>query len=142
MFGLGKKKLSDDELVKLKEEKRELEQKIFSLGVDVERMEKKALEAEKALETLKHKHKLEEESIKHLVKINEERLEIEKDKAVNKAKADAAKGVAEVKDQYRDKMEKQLVKEGEKLMSMYEQVLARLPDVNVMLGDRAKKDNG
>lgn len=81
--------------------------------------------------TAAHKHKLQLEDTKHLVKMREEALQLEFDKKALANEREKDTEVATVKDGYRDKMEKQLGAERDNIKSMYESILERLPKVSV-----------
>ncbi len=83
--------------------------------------------------SLKLQAKIEEEDIKHMVKMTEEKDKLTLDKAIFEAEKKATEGIANVKDAYRDKVEKSLESEVEKMESMYSQILERLPNVNYEL---------
>ena len=89
---------------------------------DVERLEKE----KRAL-----KEQLEEEDIKHMVKINSERKEIELEKEKVKLEREKASEIATVKDEYRDKLEARLQTEVVNIKEMYGEILTRLPNINV-----------
>lgn len=77
--------------------------------------------------------KMEEEEIKHHLKMEQERAGLERLQHEAKVAKEKDAEVAAVKDKYRDKMENELrdqIKRGEEL---YKAILARLPDVNVKL---------
>lgn len=78
------------------------------------------------LAELKQTKKMEDENIRHLVKIKEERLEIQHERKTQEA-------IAKVKDEYRDKQESLLNKQLEQGEKRYAEILARLPDVSVAL---------
>jgi len=109
------------------------QQKVRELTARIAEMKDQISKLKEELEDLKLKKKIEEEDIKHMVRIKQEKLEIEHEKAVNKAKSDAEQTIGEVKDQYRDKMELFLQKQVQDVKEMYGQILKRLPDVNVRL---------
>ncbi len=111
---------------KLEAEKEQLEK-------DNERLtdEKKALKEEVA--DLKLKKKMSEEDIKHMVKIRQEKLDIEHEKKIMEIERTKANEIAAVKDDYRDKMEKRLQAETTNMKDMYSEILQRLPNVNVRL---------
>jgi len=110
----------------LRHDKEALESKVDELQKD-----RKMLKEQ--VEDLKIKKKIEEEDIKHMVKMKEEALEIEFKKRGMDLEQAKEKAIAIVKDEYRDKMEIRLVKEGENIKEMYGEILKRLPDVNVRL---------
>ena len=125
MFGNKDKKDLNDEIDTLKAAKKALEREKLSLTEEVAQ--------------LKLKKKIEDEDIKHMVKLKEERQEVEcqkKELTMEKEKSDA---IAEIKDQYRDKTEGQLEKRGTEIKEMYGEILARLPNINVGLGGKTTK---
>ncbi len=85
------------------------------------------------VEKVKLEKKNEMEETKHLVKLRDEKREIEFKKKEMDLEAQKAKDIAEVKDAYRDKMEAQLKNETENIKVMYGQILERLPNVRVGL---------
>jgi hypothetical protein len=96
----------------------------------------KSLEKEKRtlkedLADLKLKKKMESEDIKHMVKINNERKDIELEKEKIKLERQSADAIAKVKDSYRDKTEQQLEKQLVNMKGMYGEILERLPNYNV-----------
>jgi len=82
---------------------------------------------------------MEEEDIKHMVKINEERKDIEIEKEKVKLNGEKATEIAEVKDQYRDKIEANLEGQLGKMDGMYKELLARLPNITAHIGDPTTK---
>lgn len=111
-----KKKKTDDELV-----------------VERDRLEKEVRSLKDELATIKHQKKLEEEDIKHLVKIRQEQLEIEHQKKIQACEMEKQTAVASAKDEFRDKLEDMLKTQVKDIKEMYAQILKRLPDVNVRL---------
>lgn len=93
------------------------------------REEKHALELE--IEKLKLQKKNEIEETKHLVKLRDEKRELEFKKKEMDVEAEKAIDIAKVKDDYRDKMEAQLKNETDAIKTMYAQILERLPNYNV-----------
>jgi seryl-tRNA synthetase len=109
MFGRDRKE-QENEIERLKDEKRKLKEE---------------------LEELKLQKKMEEEDIKHMVKINNERKEIELEKEKVKLMKEKDEAIAKVKDDYRDKTEKQLERQLTDMRGMYTEILERLPNYNV-----------
>lgn len=85
------------------------------------------------LAELKQKKKMEGEDIRHLVKIKEEKLAIEYDRKEVRLEREQQAVIAEVKDEYRDKMEQELQKQITRMQKMYGEILGRLPNFNVRL---------
>jgi hypothetical protein len=122
---------------------------VDSLVKQVEKLldEKKALKTE--LEELKLKKRLEQEEIKHMVKINEERMkqEVENEK-VTLAKNNA-EDIAKFREEQRQELVKSLTAFHEKmegrfntelgnLKEIYQALMSRLPNVNLTLEKRLK----
>jgi hypothetical protein len=109
----------------------ELEAKILAL-------EKERSGLKEEVEDLKIKRKVEDEQLKHLLKIKEEKMDLEFQKKEVALEAKKAAEVATVKDNYRDKMEAELKSRHGQLQEMYNQILKRLPDVNVALTGKVR----
>ncbi len=109
----------------------ELQQERDDLKAEVKALTKDRKELKADVEELKLKKKIEDEDIKHMVKMAEEANELKVKKAIMDAEAKKAQDVAQVKDAYRDKMEKFLVKQADDVKDMYSEILKRLPDVSV-----------
>jgi len=119
MFG------NKDEKIALLEAQKE------DLKTDVEYLASDRKKLKEEVSDLKLKKKMEEEDIKHMIKIDRERkdIEVEKEKLKLVGEKDAA--IAKVKDEYRDKTEAQLEKQLGNMKDMYGEILARLPNYNV-----------
>lgn len=102
---------------KLKAEKLALEEKISELKTTV-----RELESNK---------KIEEEDLKHMIRLKEERLAVQFQRKELEIEAEKEKAVAAVKDEYRDKLEARLSTEVNSIKEMYGQILERLPNVNM-----------
>lgn len=109
--------------------------KTRELKQDIERLEKDKRELKEQLEDLKLKKKMEEEDIKHMVKINNERKDIELEKEKIKLSREKDDAIATVKDEYRDKTEQQLEKQVGNMREMYGEILERLPNYNVKVSE-------
>mgnify|MGYP003133356900 CR=1 FL=1 len=111
------------EVVNLRREKRQLEDDLAKLKhnhhLDLEKIESKK--------------KIADEDIKHMVKMKEEKLQVEYEK--NSLKNERSKDieVAEIRDDYRIKIEQRLETEVKNMKEMYGEILKRLPNVNVRL---------
>lgn len=113
-------------LAKVEQEKKALESEVETLREDVRK-------AKEDLSETKHKKKMEDEDIKHMVKMSKEAGEIDLKKKVMDCEKEKDKTIAEVKDEYRDKMELRLQTEVDNIKEMYGQILERLPNVNARL---------
>ncbi len=91
------------------------------------------LSVKNELAELKQKRKMEDEDIRHLVKIKEESLDIAHQKKQVELERTQQEAIAAVKDTYRDKQESTLQKQIEDGKEMYAEILARLPNVQVRL---------
>lgn len=124
MFNIFKKK--EDKSYELLEQVKELELKIKCLRND-------AQTARDELSTVRHQKKLEEEDIKHMVKMKEEKMELDFDKRVVKIEREQADAIATVKDKYQDKQTEYLNKQIEQGAEDRKEILERLPKINVKL---------
>ncbi len=104
-----------DRIKKLEGEREELSDKVLTLTREV-----KELELDR---------KIADEDIKHMVKMREERMEIEASKKDVERDRVQQEAIAEVKDMYRDKVEENLESQLTNMKDMYGQILERLPNV-------------
>ena len=93
------------------------------------------------LATLKHKKKITEEDIKHMVRMREEKIEVLNEKKNLERDKEQQLAIAAVKDEYRDKLEARLHTEVDNIKDMYGQILERLPTVTVRQHDSHKTKN-
>lgn len=107
------------EVKKLEDQKDSLDDQIISLNHEVKQ--------------LKLDRKIEDEDIKHMIKMKQEAVEIEKQKFELKCEGEKALEIAVVKDKYRDKLEDFLKSQVADMKSMYSDILGRLPEINVRL---------
>ena len=91
------------------------------------------LSVKNELTELKQKRKMEDEDIRHLVKIKEGKLDLDHQKKQVELERTQQEAIAAVKDEYRDKQESTLQKQIEDGKQMYAEILARLPNVQVRL---------
>jgi hypothetical protein len=112
---------------------------LASMSSDVAGLKKEKLKLTEEVEKLKIDKKIADEDIRHMVKMKEGKLQLEFDKKAVEAEREKEAAIAKVKDEYRDKMEQRLIKEGENIKEMYTEILKRLPDVNVALGNAFKE---
>ena len=110
-----------------------LRQKVETLEKEIDILRTERLDLKDEVEDLKLKKKVSEEDMKHLVRMKEEKNEIERQKRINEIEIEKNNEVAAVKDGYRDKMEKQLERETQNIKEMYNEILKRLPNVNVKM---------
>ena len=137
MFGLwGASKKLKDVAVRLENFLNEEQHKRLT---DIEKYVNDKHRLKEEVEDLKLKRKIEEEDIAHMVKIRDEKLDIQYQKKELELKATLDKQLHEEHIKYRDKTEKMLSTQATKMETMYKDLMQRLPDVNVMLGDYAEK---
>ena len=110
-----------------------LEINISVLEKKCDGLTKERFSLKEEVEDLKLKKKMSEEDIKHMVKMKEEKLDIEHQKKMQALELEKYKAIAEVKDEYRDKIEVRLEKEGTNIKEMYDQILERLPNITAKI---------
>lgn len=125
---LKNKENLESEIKRLKEQREDLK-----IQTDARKLESEIVELKKSIALLKNDKKIEEEDIKHMVKMAEERNGIELEKKIMANDKSKAEAIADVKDTYRDKLEERLQKEVEGIKEMYGQILERLPNVTAKL---------
>ena len=89
------------------------------------------------LAELKQKRKMEDEDIRHLVKIKESKLDIDHQKKQVELERAQQETIAKVKDEYRDKLEKELQRISGKLQN--EKFLSNAPD-EIVAKERGKQE--
>lgn len=89
------------------------------------------------LAEVKLQKKIEEEDIKHLVKLNEERQKLELERKKMELDNKKTAEVETIRDEYRDKMEQRLETEVTRTKEMYGEILQRLPSIKVRLKGEA-----
>lgn len=109
-----------------KKESKELSQEIF-------RLKRELLDKQIELDRVIERKKTEEQELKHMIRMKEERNELELEKAKQKIRTETDAEIAKVKDEYRDKLEKRLLEETKTIKSMYSEILARLPNISAKL---------
>jgi acyl-CoA synthetase (NDP forming) len=134
MFGMNAKKAA-----MLEERVKKLENECAELSAIKYKLTDENAELTSTNEQLKQKKKMGDEMIAHKLTMREEQVEMNADKRVEAAQIAANKTVADVKDEYRDKIEKQLEKRGDELKEMYVEILGRLPDVSLAIEQNNSK---
>ena len=117
-----------DEISKLRNLERtdDLERKRRTLEDEVTKLKEEVAD-------LKLKKKIEDEDIKHMVKMREEQLDLQLQKKQLEFEGETQRAIAKVKDEYRDKTEKQLHTHAEKTQEIYTEIMKRLPEVKVKM---------
>lgn len=107
--------------------------KYSTMEDSLERLKEKIAEKNAELHEVTLKKKAEDDQLKHMIKMKEEKIEVEKEKFQAKLAREKDQAVAKVKDEYRNKIEDNLngqIKSTEKLMK---DILDRLPNVTARL---------
>ena len=107
-----------------------LETKVSTLKNEKENLQDNIYELRRDISTMKSKFKVDEEQIKHMVKMAEEANEIKYQQKVLSNDKEKWTSIEKIKDSYRDKLEERLQKEVLDIKEMYGQVLERLPNIN------------
>ncbi len=111
----------------------QVKDQIKSLESERDSLNDNLLGVKNELSELKQKKKMEDEDIRHLVKLKESKLEIENEKKQVEREREQQEAIATVKDEYRDKQESTLQKQIDAGEKRYAEILRRLPDVKVCL---------
>lgn len=107
--------------------------RIEELEKEVEKREAEKRRLKDDISDLNHKKKLEDEDIRHLVRITKEKQEVEFDRKVMAKESQKQEAIAAVKDEYRNKVEKQLVEQKNDIKDMYSEIMALVPKIKVGL---------
>jgi hypothetical protein len=83
------------------------------------------------IEALKSKRKIEDEEIQHMLKMRDEKAALEKEKYEGAAERKTADGIAEVKNEYAEKLQERLEEDIARGDTRFEQILERLPSANL-----------
>jgi len=112
---------------------KKLSEKVDTMTDELDTLTTERRNLKDEIEDLKVKKKISEEDIKHMVKMREERLELQFEKKQVEADKEYQTKLHNMSNTYRDKAEKQLEKESKDMKDMYGQVLERLPNVTARL---------
>lgn len=107
--------------------------RIEELEKEVERKEAERRRLKDDIADLKHNKKLEDENIWHLVRITREKQEVEFDRKVMAKESEKQNAIAEVKDEYRNKVEQQLLGQKNDIKEMYSEIMGLVPKIKVGL---------
>ena len=118
---------------RLLDNNKKLEDKVKSLETELDSLFDERRKLKDEIEDLKVKKKVSEEDIKHMVKMREERLELQFEKKQVESDKKLQDELHKIANTYRDKTEKQLEKESASMKEMYGQILERLPNVTARL---------
>lgn len=112
---------------------KDLKNRMSELNESEKLKKKRISELEEQIEKLKLQKKIEEEDIKHMVKMKMEQLEIEHKKAMLDMEKEKEEIISRINDEYRNKIEAFLQNQVKDVKEMYSQILERLPDINLRL---------
>lgn len=82
---------------------------------------------------LQLKRKIEEEDIKHMIKLEREQLELEKQKFQNQQELKTMQEIGKVRAEYAVKIENHLISKNDEANERYSQILERLPNISMEL---------
>ncbi len=125
----------------------ELQESMDELTEERDELEQEKLELQREIKELKHdaklqkeelasKKKLAEQEIKSLVKVAEKKRDIELAEEKVKLKEEQHQAIADVKDEYQDKTTQLLEKQLAEFRTMYDAILARLPNLSAKLSGK------
>lgn len=127
----------------LKQRRTRLLARIDELQADVDKLrderadlKDKLRETKGELAEVKKQKQIEEEVIQHQIRQHMEKLDLQFDRRCVEEDRKTQNEIAKVKDQYRDKLEKQLEKRGDEIRGMYKEILERLPNVNMEITEK------
>ena len=100
---------------------------------DKEYLEGKIKKLKEQVSDLEYKHKQEKRDIEHLVKIKEEKLNIEFEKRETVLRGELDKKLHKVKDEYHNKLLNHTENSKNDVKEMYSEILSRLPNINAHL---------
>lgn len=118
--------------------KKKLEQ-LISGGESVFEMKRRIQKLKDELAELETQKKMDEREIEHLVKLKEEKLDIEHKKKELELKNKFKDLEMKLQTQYHDQILGALNNAKAEMLEVYKEILKRLPDVSVMLGNAGKK---
>lgn len=117
--------------------KKKLEE-LLNGGESALQLKKQIRKLKDELEELKTTKKMEQREIEHLVKLKEEKLNIEHQKKEIELQKTFQEKEMTLKTDYHNKVTKSLESFQKRQDAFFEQVMKRLPDVSVILGDAKK----
>lgn len=128
-----KKNPVDDSLERLEKMLENTKEEKAALLCEIEAKKDQVANLKNEIKQLKLDKRIEEDEIRHKLRMREEKLEIEKQQWMLEQERKSAASIAKVKDDYRDKLEDFLTKRGDDIKSMYSEILERLPNVNMRI---------
>lgn len=115
--------------------KKNLEKMLSGEG-DIDTLKKQIRELKDELAELKTTKKMETREIEHLVKLKEEKLSIEHQKRTVELLGEFGKKEMVLQTEYHDKIMKALDASKSDMISIHKEILKRLPNVSVLLGEK------
>lgn len=114
--------------------KKALREVLYDGGKGREKIEEQNREIEKLkidIKDLELKKRLEEEEIRHLVKMKEEKMAIESEREKIRLQGEFQKKEMDLQSEYHDKILKSIDEQRKESRELYAAVMDRLPNVNV-----------
>lgn len=115
--------------------KQKLEE-LLSGGESVLQLKKRVRELNDEIESLKTKKKMEQREIEHLVKLKEEKLDIEHQKKEIELQKDFQAKEMALQTEYHGKIITAIETARKEQQETYKEIMKRLPNVSVMLGEK------
>jgi len=112
---------------------RKSDEQIKNLKALIEGLEKERTDLKREVNDLKSQKKIEEEELKHLVKIKDEKREIEYQKKEMELRAKLAGDLATEKDKFQERQIALLDEAKKDMQKVHSEILARLPDIKAMV---------
>lgn len=106
------------------------------LRKEIARLTKLKDKATEDLKTAELDYKIKIEDIKHMQKMLDEKNALEVDRKTFEAEKAAQAEIKKIRNEYAEKLEKELMEERKKMQAVMERVMAALPNVNVKLGGK------
>ena len=125
-------------LERLEAEVKEVRAEKIKIALEAVENKKNADRLKDDIEELKHKKEREIKDIEHLVKIAQEKRDIELEKAKAKMEVDFQKRVTEVNDKFHEKIEGRFKEEMNNIKEIYAEIIKRLPNVNMAIDKKMR----
>ena len=113
-------------------------EELLSGGESVLQLKKQLRELKDEIESLKTTKKMELREIEHLVKLKEEKLDIEHAKREIELQKEFQAKEMKLQTEYHDKIIAAVEVARKEQQETYKEIMKRLPDVSVMLGSKKK----
>ena len=128
MLGLKQRKIKQ-----LEEREVQLNNRIIALLNERDKLTDNVSSLRQTNKELQHKRKINEEDIAHKIRMREETCDVNYQKKEQKLRGELEKEKQTIREEYQKKTEEHLEKRYKEVISMYETIVERLPDVNLKL---------